>query len=145
MNFAYETESKAWATKFLTSHSDLLTLATIPSHSQGSHFVIGEYSVHNRAGSTVVAGIGGRIRSSCWKFYVWDESEYAASSALVDDTTDAQDSGTGDVNLDPRRARLGPYGRRTTRRNRPGLASLATLPRSRISMSAPVSVRQANS
>lgn len=100
MNFAYETESKAWATKFLTSHSDLLTLATIPSQSRGSHFVIGEYSIHNRAGETVVAGIGGRIRASCWKFYVWDDSEYAAASALVDDTTDAQDSGTGDVNLD---------------------------------------------
>lgn len=100
MNFAYETESKAWGTKFLTSHSDLLTLATRPANSYGSRFVIGEFSIHNRSTETCVVGIGGRIQASCWKFYVWDESEYAAGSALIDETTDAQDSDTGDVNLD---------------------------------------------
>lgn len=100
MNFAYETESKAWATKFLTSHSDLLTLATRPSNSRGTHFVIGEYSLHNRSENVVVVGIGGRIQASCWKFYTWDDSEYAAGTVLTDKTTDAQDSGAGDVNLD---------------------------------------------
>lgn len=100
MNFAYETESKAWATKFLTSHSDLLTLATRPSQSYGTRFVIGEFSIHNRSTETVIVGIGGRIQASCWRFYTWDESEYAAGSVLIDATTDAQSSATGDVNLD---------------------------------------------
>lgn len=100
MNFAYETESKAWGTKFLTSHSDLLTLATRPANSQGTRFVIGEFSIHNRSEAVAIVGIGGRIQASAWKFYFWDESEYAAGSALIDDTTDAQDSDTGDVNLD---------------------------------------------
>lgn len=100
MNFAYETESKAWGTKFLTSHSDLLTLATRPSNSQGTRFVIGEFSIHNRSAETVIVGIGGRIQASCWRFYTWDESEYAAGVALTDETTDAQSSATGDVNLD---------------------------------------------
>lgn len=100
MGFAYETESKAWGTKFLTSHSDLLTLATRPSNSQGTRFEIGEFSIHNRSTETVIVGIGGRIQASAWKFYTWDESEYAAGTVLTDDTTDAQSSTTGDVNLD---------------------------------------------
>lgn len=100
IGYRFESSSKSWPSRFLTSDSDLLTLGTRPSHSYGTHFVIGEWSVHNRSGSTVTAGVGGRIQSNLWRWYFWDESEYAAGSALVDDTTDAQDAGTGDVNLD---------------------------------------------
>lgn len=100
IGYRYESASKSWPGKFLTSHSDLLTMGPRPSNSYGTHFVLGEWSVHNRSGSTVTAGIGGRIQSSLWRWYFWDDSEYAAASALVDDTTDAQSSATGDVNLD---------------------------------------------
>lgn len=100
MEFAYETVSKAWGTKFLNSHSDMITLATRPQNSYGTRFVIGEFSLHNRSGSTAVMGIGGRIQTSVWTCSFWDDSEYAAASALIDDTTDAQDSDSGDVNLD---------------------------------------------
>lgn len=98
-NFAYETVSRAWATKFLSTHSDLLTLATRPSNSYGTRLVIGEFSVHNRSGSTAIVGVGGRLQADIWRAYFWDESEYAAGSVLIDETTDAQDTDTGDVNL----------------------------------------------
>jgi len=100
MRYAYETVSKAWGTKFLNSHSDLITLATRPQHSYGTRFVIGEFSLHNRAGSAAVLGIGGRIQASCWKFYSWTDANYAAGSVLTDDTADAQDADAGDLNLD---------------------------------------------
>src|SRR5574343_520746 len=100
MQFAYETVSKAWGTKFLDSNSDLITLATKPQHSYGTRFVVKEFSLHNRSGSAAVLGIGGRMQSSAWTFSVWDDSEYAAASVLIDDTADAQNSTTGDVNLD---------------------------------------------
>lgn len=98
--YVYETASKAWPTKFLQSHSDSQVLATRPPNSLGTHFVLGEFNVHNRSGGDAIVGIGGRIASSLWRFYTWTEANYAAGTALTDDTTDAQDSGTGDVNLD---------------------------------------------
>lgn len=100
MEYVYEPVSQAWPTMFLQSHADTQVLATRPSNSQGTHFVLSEFSVHNRSGSDATVGIGGRIASSLWRFYTWDDSEYAAGTVLTDDTTDAQDSGTGDVNLD---------------------------------------------
>lgn len=100
MQFAYQTESKAWGTKFLNSHSDLITLATRPQNSYGTRFVVKEFSLHNRSGSAAVLGIGGRIQRSVWTFSAWDDSEYAAGVALTDETADAQNSTTGDVNLD---------------------------------------------
>lgn len=98
--FAYEHVSRGFPGKFLTSQSDLLTLATRPQHSQGTRFVIGEFSVHNRAGAASVVGIGGRFPITLWSFGVWDDSEYAAGTVYADDTIDAQDAGAGDVNLD---------------------------------------------
>lgn len=100
MQFAYQTESKAWGTKFLNNHSDLITLSTRPQHSYGTRFVVKEFSLHNRSGSAAVMGIGGRIQSSVWTFNVWDDSEYAAGSVLIDETADAQSPAIGDVNLD---------------------------------------------
>lgn len=98
--FSYQSDSKAVAEKFLTSQSDLNVLATRPSPSYGGRFIIGEYSFHNRSGSTCTMGIGGRFPVSLWSFGTWDDSEYAAGTVYADDTTDAQDAGTGDVNLD---------------------------------------------
>ena len=100
MQFAYETVSKSWATKFLSTVDDSQVMAVRPSQSRGSRFCIGEFSVHNRSGGNAAVGIGGRISPSLWSFGVWDESEYAASSVNIDETADAQSATTGDVNLD---------------------------------------------
>ena len=51
--FAYETISKAWASKFLTSQDDSLVLATRPANSYGSRFVLGELNGHNRSGGFI--------------------------------------------------------------------------------------------
>jgi hypothetical protein len=99
-SYAYQSDSMAWATKFLTSQSDHQVLATRQANSYGSRFVIGEFSIHNRSGGAVVAGIGGRFPISLWTFGVWDESEYVAGTVYTDDTADAQSAATGDVNLD---------------------------------------------
>lgn len=98
--YVYETASKAWPTKFLQSHADTQVLATRPSSSQGTHFVLSEFNVHNRSGGEAIVGIGGRVASSLWRFYTWADANYAAGTVLTEDTTDAQDSDTGDVNLD---------------------------------------------
>lgn len=99
-SFAYEPTSKSWPTKFLTNQNDSQVLATRPANSYGTRFVLGEFSVHNRSGGAAVVGIGGRIPTSLWSFGFWDDSAYAAGTVYADDTTDAQDAGTGDVNLD---------------------------------------------
>ncbi len=98
--FAYESLNKSWPTKFLTSQSDLQVLATRPQNSYGSRFVLGEFSIHNRSGGAAVVGVGGRLPVSLWSFGFWDDSEYAAGTVYANDTTDAQDSDAGDVNLD---------------------------------------------
>lgn len=98
--YAYTPINKSWPTKFLTSHSDLNVMQARPSPSYGSRFVIGEYSIHNRSGASATVGLGGRIASSLWTFRTWDDSEYAAGAVYTDETTDAQDSDTGDVNLE---------------------------------------------
>lgn len=100
MEYVYEPVSQAWPNKFLQSHADTQVLATRPSNSQGTHFVLSEFSVHNRSGGDAIVGIGGRVASSLWRFYTWTDANYAAGTVLTDDTTDAQDSDTGDVNLD---------------------------------------------
>lgn len=100
MEFTHEPVSQAWPTKFLQSHTDSQTLATRPSNSYGTHFVLSEFSVHNRTGGDAIVGIGGRIDADLWRFYTWTDANYTAGTVLTDDTTDAQDSGTGDVNLD---------------------------------------------
>jgi len=61
---------------------------------------LSEFSVHNRTGGDAIVGIGGRIDADLWRFYTWTDANYTAGTVLTDDTTDAQDSGTGDVNLD---------------------------------------------
>jgi len=99
MNFLYESVSKAFSTKFLTSQADSLVLATRPSNSYGSRFVLGEFNVHNRSGSSCMVGIGGRLPVSLWSAGLWDDSAYAAGTVYADDTTDWQDSGTGDFAL----------------------------------------------
>ena len=55
--YRYESASKSWPSKFLSSNSDLITMGVRPTNSYGTHFVVGEFSVHNRSGSTVTAGV----------------------------------------------------------------------------------------
>lgn len=98
--FSYESINKSWPTKFLTNQNDTQVLATRPQNSYGTRFILGEFSVQNRSGGAAVVGIGGRIPTSLWSWGFWDDSEYAAGTVYADDTTDAQDSDTGDVNLD---------------------------------------------
>lgn len=100
MEFAYHDVSRSFARKFLTSQSDAQVLATRPQNSQGTRFIIGEFSIQNRSGSTSVVGIGGRLPVSLWTLGTWDDSAYAAGTVYANDTTDAQSSATGDVNLD---------------------------------------------
>ncbi len=100
MHYTYEPVSQAWPTKFLPSHADTQVLATRPPQSHGTHFVLSEFSVHNRSGGAAIVGIGGRIASSLWRLYTWTDANYAAGTVLTDDTTDAQSTATGDVNLD---------------------------------------------
>lgn len=95
----YQTDSKAWASKFLTSQSDALVLATRPSNSYGTQFVLGEFSLHNRSGGAAVMGIGGRLPINLWSAGLWDDSAYVAGTAYIDDTIDAQDAGTDDFLL----------------------------------------------
>lgn len=100
MDYTYEPVSQAWPTKFLQSHADTQVLATRPSNSYGTHFVLSEFSVHNRSGGNAIVGIGGRVNAALWRFYTWTDANYAAGTVLTDDTTDAQSSASGDVNLD---------------------------------------------
>lgn len=100
MNVLYEPVSKSFSSKFLVSQSDALVLATRPANSQGTRFILGEFSVHNRSGGSAVMGIGGRLPVSLWSFGTWDDSAHIAGTVYGDDTIDAQDAGTGDVVLD---------------------------------------------
>lgn len=100
MLYTYEPVSQAWPTKFLQSHSDNQTLATRPSNSYGTHFVLSEFSVHNRSGGEAIVGIGGRVDADLWRFYNWTNANYAAGTVLTDDTADAQDTDPGDITLD---------------------------------------------
>lgn len=99
-NYLYTPEHKSWPTKFLTTQDDSQVLAIRPSNSYATRFILGEFSIHNRSGSSAVVGIGGRLPTSLWSFGTWDDSAYAAGTVYADDTVDAQDAGTGDVNLD---------------------------------------------
>lgn len=98
--FIYTPDSRGWPEKFLTSQADAKAIAVKSSDSYGTRFVIGEFNLHNRSASTIVAGIGGRFPVNLWTWGFWDDSEYAAGTVYADDTVDAQDAGTGDVNLD---------------------------------------------
>ncbi len=100
MRHTYDSTEKSWPSKFLVSQSDSLVLQARPSPSYGSRFAIGEFSVHNRSGGSAVLGIGGRLPVSLWTFGSWTEANYAAGTVYADDTTDAQDADSGDVNLD---------------------------------------------
>lgn len=97
--YAYTQVEKSWPSKFLLSHSDLELIQARPSPSYGSKFVIGEFNVNNRSGSTATVGLGGRIQADIWTMRTWDESEYAAGTVYTDETTDAQNATTADVNL----------------------------------------------
>lgn len=96
----YEPASAGWPTKFLTSQADNLCLALRPSNSLATQFVLKEAALYNKSGGNAYVGIGGRIPISLWSFGRWDDSLEAAGIPYIDDTTDAQDAGTGDVALD---------------------------------------------
>lgn len=92
--FAYDTISKAWASKFLTSQADSQVLATRPQGSYGTRFILGEFSLHNRSGGSVVAGIGGRLPVN-----LWTAGQLVAGGTYADDVVDAQDVGASDFAL----------------------------------------------
>lgn len=99
LQYSYTPESKAWATKFLTSQADSLVIASRPANSYGTRFIISEFNLQNRSGGSVVAGIGGRIPVNLWQAGLWVDANYAAGVAYVDDTTDWQSAATGDTLL----------------------------------------------
>lgn len=95
MDYRYQTISKAWPGKFLTSQADNLSLAVRDPIGLATNFVIAEASIQNRSGSTVVAGIGGRYPIALWKAGQWVN----ATTTYTDDTTDAQSAAANDVAL----------------------------------------------
>lgn len=99
-HFRYEPVSAGWPNKFLVSQADNLCLAVRPGNSYATQFVIKEAALYNKSGSNAYLGIGGRLPIDLWSFGRWDDSEAAAGIPFIDDTTDAQDAGTGDVPLD---------------------------------------------
>lgn len=55
-----------------------------------------EFILHNRSGSTISVGIGGRLDNRYWIAGQWVE----ATTTFTDDTTDAQDAGANDFPLE---------------------------------------------
>jgi len=90
----------ALAAKFMTTQDDGNILAERPSNSFLTQFVLGSASIQNRSGSAAIVGIGGRLPIGMWEAGQWDDSDYAAGTVFTDDTTDAQDAGTGDFVMD---------------------------------------------
>jgi hypothetical protein len=92
----YAQLDRAWSTKFLSSY----TASVLGSRVTGSYanqFAAKKMRMENRSGSAAVIGWGGRLPndSTLWKAGQWVD----ASTTFVDDTTDAQDTGTGDFAL----------------------------------------------
>lgn len=114
--FSYESINKSWPTKFLTSQDDSQVLATRPSQSYGSRFIIGEFNLHNRSGGSAYLGIGGRLPVD-----MWTAGQLVAGGTYTDDVTDAQDAGTSDFAL-------------TTTTNNDGFAIFGLVPFSIISI-----------
>lgn len=59
----------------------------------GQQFIIDKVIVRNASGGAINVGWGYVLGNSMWKAGQWDDSETAS---YIDDTTDAQDGGTGD-------------------------------------------------
>lgn len=57
---------------------------------------LGKYALHNRSAATIVAGIGVRVPNAYWQAGQWTD----ATTTYTNDTTDAQDAGTGDFALE---------------------------------------------
>jgi len=109
--FRYETISKAWPTKFLTSYSDSLLLAARNAVGLAAKFCVKRVQLQNRSGSTVIAGFGGRLPIDLWKAGQWTNG----NTTYIEDTTDAQDAGANDFAL-------------TTTTNNDGIIVLSKIP-----------------
>lgn len=91
--YAYTLVEQAWKTKFLTSQADSGCLAVRPASSLQTRFLVAGLDLQNRSGSTIVAGLAGRLPVSLWK-----AGQVTAAGAWTDDTTNAQ-SNTSDAFL----------------------------------------------
>ena len=58
---------------------------------------LGSVELHNRSAATISVGIGVRLPNRLWIAGQWDDD---AATPFTDDTTDAQDTGTGDFVLE---------------------------------------------
>jgi len=94
--FSYQPVSRAWGSKFLASYA-AAPLASRNAVSLATRFAVQSLQVQNRSGSTATVGWGGRLPadSTLWKAGQWVN----ATTTFGDDTTDAQDVGTGDFAL----------------------------------------------
>ncbi len=94
--FSYQPVSRAWSSKFLASYA-APCLAERNAVGLAQRFAIQSLQVQNRSGSTAHVGWGGRLPadSTLWKAGQWVD----ATTTFTDDTTDAQDSGSGDFAL----------------------------------------------
>jgi hypothetical protein len=69
---------------------------TISTSTERQGLEIMEFYLHNRSGSTISVGIGGRLDNRLWTAGQWTE----ATTTFTDDTTDAQDAGANDFALE---------------------------------------------
>lgn len=86
----------ALVAKFMTTQSVGNLLATRPSNSFSTQFVLGSASVQNRSSNAAVVGVGGRMPVDLWEAGQWVD----ATTTYTADTTDAQDAGASDFALE---------------------------------------------
>ncbi len=94
--FSYQPVSRAWGSKFLASYA-AAPLASRNAVGLATRFAVQSLKVQNRSGSVAAIGWGGRLPldETLWKAGQWVN----ATTTFTDDTTDAQDAGTGDFAL----------------------------------------------
>lgn len=103
MGYQYTHVSKAIPAKFLLTQTTGNIMATVPQvvgpngteNANAKRFAISEASIHNRSGDNAACGIAVRLPVALWTAGQWT----ASGTTFTDDTTDAQDAGTGDFAL----------------------------------------------
>lgn len=98
--FPYQTFSQsAGAKKFIsaaaaTDHGDSQAIVLQPTRRSLNAFEVGGVRLHNRSGSAAHVGLAVRFPNANWF-----AGQVTAAGVLTDDTTDAQDPGTGDFSM----------------------------------------------
>lgn len=81
----------------VADYGDAQALYVAPSIPWKNGIAVGGASLHNRSGGSAQVGLAVRFPTT-----IWEAGQVTAAGALTDDTTDAQDPGTGDFPLHDR-------------------------------------------